>query len=74
MNAWAKFRALLPADPLLVGEVIAHNDDGTSTIELPGNIPIRVQGQTVAVGLQAFAQGGRITGEAPDLPGFIVAV
>ena len=74
MNAWAQFRALLPTDPLLVGEVTAHNADGTSDVTLPGNIHIRVQGQTVGIGLQAFVQSGRIQGEAPDLPGFQVAV
>lgn len=68
MNPWAKFRALLPTDPLLAGEVIEHHDDGTSSVTLPGNITIRVQGQTVAVGLHAFVQSGRIQGEAPDLP------
>lgn len=74
MNAWAQFRALLPQDPLLVGEVIAFNGDGTSEVRLPGNITIRVQGQTVAVGLKAFVQSGRIQGEAPNLTTYSIAV
>lgn len=74
MNTWAKFRALLPSDPLLVGEVTAHNADGTSDVQLPGAITIRVQGQDVSVGNQAFVQSGRIQGVAPDLPGSSVAV
>lgn len=68
MNVFNKFLALLPGRPLLVGEVIAHNADGTSAIELPGNIVIWVDGQTVAVGLKAFVQDGRVQGQAPDLP------
>lgn len=74
MNAWAQFRALLPQDPLLVGEVIEHNADGTSFVTLPGNITIRVQGQTVAIGLMAFVQSGRIQGEAPSLTTYSIAV
>lgn len=74
MNTWAQFKSLLPSDPLLVGEVLSHNADGTSSVELPGAITIRVQGQTVAVGLQAFVQTGRIVGEAPNLTGYTIAV
>lgn len=73
-NTYKRFLALLPADPLLVGEVTAHNTDGTSDVELPGATTIRAQGQTVAVGLRAFVQGGRVIGEAPDLPYFEVEV
>lgn len=74
MNTWAKFRALLPSDPLLVGEVVEHHSDGTSSVTLPGAITIRVQGHDVSVGNQAFVQSGRIQGLAPDLPGSSVAV
>ncbi|AXQ27582.1 hypothetical protein D0B54_02350 [Solimonas sp. K1W22B-7] len=68
MNIWKQFQQLLPSDPQLVGEVLRHNADGSSSVELPGAQVIRVQGQSVAAGLRAFVQGGRIQGEAPDLP------
>lgn len=67
MNVWKQFEALLPADPLLVGEVIAHNPDGTSTVRLPGAQIIQVQGQAVPVGNRAFVQSNRVQGEAPSL-------
>jgi hypothetical protein len=68
VNGYRRFQALLPDDPLLVGEVIAHNADGSSTIEMPGGGIMRVQGQQVAVGDNAFVQGGVVIDEAPDLP------
>lgn len=67
MNIWKQFEALLPGDPLLVGEVLAHNPDGTSTVDLPGARSIQVQGHGVAVGQKAYVQTGRIQGEASDL-------
>lgn len=67
MNVWKQFEALLPADPLLVGQVLSHNADGTSSVQLPGAQVIRVQGQTVPVGNRAFVQTGRVQGEAPNL-------
>ena len=74
MNVWKQFEALLPADPLLVGEVLAHNADGTSSVELPGNQVIRVHGQSVAVNARAFVQTGRVQGEAPNLPTYSIAI
>ena len=68
MNTWRDFEALLPADPLLIGEVTAHNADGTSTVELPSGDTLRVRGQGVSVGNNAFVQTGQVQGEAPDLP------
>jgi hypothetical protein len=67
MNLWKRFRDLLPKDPLLVGTVLTHNSDGTSTVQFPGGGQALVKGQTVAVGLAAYVQGGWIKGEAPDL-------
>lgn len=66
-NIWKQLAALLPGDPLLVGQVIAHNADGTSSVTLPGNQTIRVLGQGVPVGTRAFVQTGRLQGEAPAL-------
>lgn len=66
---WRRFRDLLPNDPLLVGTVQAHHADGTSTVVLPdGTTTLRVRGQGVAIGAQAFIKGGAIQGQAPSLP------
>lgn len=73
-NPWTAFRKLLPSDPLLVAEVIAHNADGTSTVQTPDGAILRVRGQGVAVGAKAFVRGGAIDGEAPDLTSYTVEV
>lgn len=68
--------ALAGADPLLVGEVLAHRDDGsdTSLIELPGGGRLVASGQTVPVGQMAFVRGGAIQGQAPGLPALEIEV
>jgi hypothetical protein len=68
VNLYRQFRQLIPDEPLLVGEVLSHEADGTSAVELPGGAIIRARGQTVAVANKAFVRGGVIEGEAPDLP------
>lgn len=73
-NIWRRFQDLLPEDPLLIGEVLAHNTDGTSTVELIGGGTLRVRGQSVAIGKNAFIRGGVIEGEAPDLPGQTIEI
>lgn len=54
MNPWREFQGLLPESPLLIVEVVEHNPDGTSTVELPGGQRFRARGQGVAVGAFAF--------------------
>lgn len=75
-NPWSRFVALAGVDPLLVGEVLAHRDDGsdTSLIELPGGGHIVASGQTVPVGAMAFVRGGKVEGQAPDLPALEIEV
>jgi hypothetical protein len=67
-NPWKRLESLLPQDPLLVGKVILHNADGTSTVSLPDGREIRVRGQEVTIGQNAFIQSGEISGQAPNLP------
>lgn len=64
-NPWRDFQALLPAPPLYVVEVTAHNADGTSTVEFPTGLTFRVRGQDVAIGAFAFVRNDVIEGEAP---------
>lgn len=65
MTLWNQFEALLPADPLLVAEVVAHNADGTSIVAFPNGSQLKVLGQAVDVGGFAFIRGGEIRGPAP---------
>jgi hypothetical protein len=70
-NPLVRLKAVLaPPSPLLVGEVTAHNGDGTSTLGLPDGGVMRARGQTVQVGHKAFVRSGAIEGEAPNLPTF----
>lgn len=62
---WRDFENLLPHDPLLVAEVVAHNADGTSTVEFPNGSQLKVRGQGVDVGDHAFIRAGEIRGQAP---------
>lgn len=70
MNLFAYFKRLLPSDPLLVAEVISHQSDGSSLLETPAGGIIRARGTDVAVGANAYVQGGRVIEEAPALPIF----
>jgi len=73
-NPWVQFRRLVGQEPLLVADVIAHNADGTSTVQTPEGHTLRVRGQSVSVGSKAFVRAGQIEGEAPALPAYTVEV
>lgn len=66
-NLWKSFEGLLPTDPLLIVRVVAHNVDGTSTVEFPNGTRMRARGQGVAVSQTAFLRGGELRGPAPDI-------
>jgi len=68
MNPYQKFLSLLVKDPLLVGTIVSHNADGSSSVQLPGGPVILARGQTVAVNSKAFVRSGWVEGAAPDLP------
>lgn len=67
-NLYKRFIELLPGRREIIGDVIEHNDDGTSTIATLDGQWIRARGQDVDVGLRAFVNDGRVTGQAPNLP------
>ncbi|SMF96119.1 hypothetical protein SAMN02949497_3503 [Methylomagnum ishizawai] len=74
-NPFVQLKTLLaPQAPLWVGKVLFHNADGTSTVELPGGAVLRVRGQGVGVGANAFIQAGEVRGEAPALDSVTVVV
>lgn len=67
MSNWAlRLRALLPAAPLLVGEVIAV-DGGTLVVETPDGAMWQVRGAAL-VGARVFFRDGVMEGAASSLP------
>jgi hypothetical protein len=65
-NPWKSLIDLTQAVPRMVGKVLSHNDDGTSTVQLPEGGTLNAFGQEVAVDAWAFIRDGRqIDGPAP---------
>ncbi|ABM33451.1 hypothetical protein QRO08_03825 [Paracidovorax citrulli] len=64
-NPYRAFLALIPADPLLVGDVVAVTG-GVAIVQLPGGAQLQARGDA-AVGQRVFVQGGAIQGPAPSL-------
>ncbi|MCB4362693.1 hypothetical protein KIH07_03045 [Hydrogenophaga taeniospiralis] len=64
-NPYARFLALLPPRPLLVGTVIAV-DGEVATVELPEGGQLHARG-AAAVNGRVFVRDGVIEGEAPNL-------
>lgn len=65
-NIFAKFRALLPNPPLLVGEVTEASPGG-NTVMLPTGNSVQARGDA-SVGQMVFVKDGVIEGIAPTLP------
>jgi hypothetical protein len=78
-NIFSRLARMLPDAPVLVGRVLEHHDDDTSTVELPVETPstvigggvargslIRPRGTTVPVGEWAFVRRNVIETRAPD--------
>ncbi|MFZ5466582.1 MAG: hypothetical protein ACOZAI_04905 [Pseudomonadota bacterium] len=65
-NTWSRFRRLLPADPLLVGNIESVHADGTATVLMLGGGSRRVRG-TGTAGQAVYVRGGTVEGQAPDL-------
>jgi hypothetical protein len=72
-NLYRALLELLPATPLLVGTVLAVNDDETVTVELPGGGIQRVRG-VAAVDEQVFVKDGKVDSTAPELPFDIIEI
>jgi len=65
-NQWAKFKRLLPGDPLLTGVIEGDNNDGTVNVILTGGGTLRVRG-TGTIGARVYVRSGRIEGPAPSM-------
>jgi hypothetical protein len=72
-NLWRQFKDLLPGDPLLIGTVAIRHADGSATVTLLDGGQLHVLGDGAA-GSRVFVQGGRVTGEAPDLPSIDIEI
>lgn len=74
MNLFKRFLALVPGEaPLLVGTVTAVGPTTTTLQALGGGVVV-VRGGGVAIGQKAFYRGGKLEGEAPDLPTYEIEV
>lgn len=67
-NVWTRFQSLLPRSRLIMASVVAHNADGTSTLQTIDGSTIRAKGQGVPVGQLAEVQGGEVLRAAALLP------
>ncbi|MDP2808682.1 MAG: hypothetical protein Q8O34_00870 [Rhodocyclaceae bacterium] len=66
MNPWKRFEKLLPASPLDVGTVVAHQT-GNSRVQLPAGDVIWAKGTPVTAGGMAYIREGEVVGLAPNL-------
>lgn len=73
-NLWARFRRLLPGNPLIIVTVVSVNTDGTSTVTTASGGAMRVLGTTVAAASKAYVKDGAIVSEAPNLPHYEIEV
>lgn len=64
-NLLKEFKSLLPASPLLVGEVLSITSN-ILTIELPDGSQITARG-VATVGQRVFVRDGMVEGLAPTL-------
>ena len=73
-NIWKQFQGLLPKTSRIIGTVISHNDNGSSTIALREGTQMTADGQGVAVGQKALVENRVVIREVPDLPLYRVEV
>ncbi len=64
-NLYLEFLSLLPARPLLVGDVSATDGD-IALVDLPGGGQLQARG-SATIGQRVFVRDGQIEGEAPTL-------
>lgn len=67
-NSYKMLRNLTQGPVRTVATVSSHNADGTSTVQLSSGAFINVLGQDVPVNDKAYIEGGRVIGQAANLP------
>ena len=73
-NIWKQFQGLLPKYSRIIGTVISHNNNGSSTVALREGSLVTADGQGVAVGQKALVENRVVIREVPDLPLYRVEV
>ncbi|MTI11686.1 hypothetical protein [Sansalvadorimonas verongulae] len=66
-NIWKEFQGLLPKVRQVIGTVVSHNSNGTSTITLRNGSSITAKGQGVSIGQKALIKDGEVLREVPNL-------
>lgn len=74
VNAFLKFRQLLPQKTRFTITITTVNSDGTSAGVTRDGGKVKVLGDSVGVGLKAWVEDGRIVGEAPSLTEYVELV
>lgn len=80
MNLYQQFQALIPRATQIIAIVQAEHMDGTTACQTLDGQAIRVRGVNGrTAGAKVFIEidpvlGVSITGDAPDLPGFVVEI
>ena len=74
VNAFLKFRQLLPQKTRFTITITTVNSYGTSAGVTRDGGKVRVLGDTVAVSSKAWVEDGRIVGEAPTLTEYVELV
>jgi len=67
VNEFTKFQGLINNDHVEIITITANNADGTSTGTTPSGDIVKVRGETVAAGNNAFVKNGVVDGQAPNL-------
>lgn len=69
INLFRRLQGLLPAAPVMTGQITAVETDGTASVQITGGgLLIARNPLSVPNGQRVFVQAGAITGPAPDLP------
>lgn len=67
-NRYLRFQNLFKKTTKVVGTIVSHNADGTSTLLLPDGNNLKAVGQIVGIGLKAYVIDGVVVSSAPTLP------
>ena len=67
-NPWKQFQGLLPKANRIIGTVVSHNNNGTSTLTLRDGSLLTIKSQIVAVGDRALVENNNIVRTIPELP------
>lgn len=73
-NIFRRLQELQPAPAVLIADVVAVNDDNTSTVQFQDGSQIRVRGTSVAVGQPAFIRNGIVEGLAPARTAIVIEI